>query len=464
VTQHLEVTRAVAAPLPAAAAPPCFPVSLLTDRYELTMLSAFVEEGTARRPAVFEAFSRRLPEGRRYGVVAGLGRLLELLRDFRFDSDEVDWLLADGVVTAGTADYLRAFRLTLDVDAYREGELYFPGSPVLTVRGELGQALILETLLLSVLNFDTAVASAAARMVVAAEGRPLIEMGSRRAHEEAAVAAARAAYLAGFGSTSNLAAGRAYGIPTVGTAAHAFTLAHADERAAFAAQVAAHGPGTTLLVDTYDIEQGIRTAVEVAGPALGAVRIDSGDLSVESRRARVLLDSLGATGTKVVVTSDLDEYVIAALADAPIDTFGVGTRVVTGSGAPTAGMVYKLVAIADTDDPHAPLRPVVKKSAGKASAGGRKVAHRVLDDDGVAVAERLALRGDGPDVATSGRPLQVAALRHGEVVHAPSLAEVREFHARVRAELPAAALEVADGDPALVAAFADASSSAGGDR
>ncbi|MGN6243915.1 MAG: nicotinate phosphoribosyltransferase [Motilibacteraceae bacterium] len=453
------MTPAVTAPAPA-----CFPVSLLTDRYELTMLSAFVEEGTARRRAVFEAFSRRLPEGRRYGVVAGLGRLLDLLRGFRFDPDEIDWLLADGVVTAGTADYLRGFRLTLDVDAYREGELYFPGSPVLTVRGELGQALILETLLLSVLNFDTAVASAAARMVVAAEGRPLIEMGSRRAHEEAAVAAARAAYLAGFGSTSNLAAGRAYGIPTVGTAAHAFTLAHADERGAFAAQVAAHGPGTTLLVDTFDIERGIRTAVEVAGPQLGAVRIDSGDLSVESRRARALLDSLGATGTKVVVTSDLDEYVIAALADAPIDTFGVGTRVVTGSGAPTAGMVYKLVAIADSDDPGAPLRPVVKKSAGKASAGGRKVATRLLDD-GVAVAERLALRGDGPqDGAPPGRPLQVAAVRGGEVVHAPSLAEVRDFHARVRAELPPAALEVADGDPALVASFAESPRSTGGTR
>src|SRR4051794_29055316 len=293
------------------------------------MLASFLSDGSAQLPAVFECFSRRLPSGRRYGVVAGLGRLLEALVDFRFDADDVDYLLTSGAITAQCADYLRDFSLDgVQVDAYREGELYFPGSPVVTVSGTLGQGVVLETLVLSVLNHDSAVASAAARMSVAAQGRPLIEMGGRRTHEQAAVAAARAAYLAGFASTSNLQAGRTYGIPTVGTAAHAFTLAHDSEKAAFASQVEALGTDTTLLVDTYDIAQGIRNAIEVAGTGLGAVRIDSGDLNEEARKARALLDSLGATGTRIIVTSDLDEYVITALADAPIDGYGVGTRVV----------------------------------------------------------------------------------------------------------------------------------------
>jgi nicotinate phosphoribosyltransferase len=181
-------------------------------------------------------------------------------------------------------------------------------------------------------------------MTTAAGDRPCLEMGTRRTHEEAAVAAARAAYVAGFAGTSNLAAGARHGIPTIGTAAHAFTLVHDDERAAFEAQVAALGAGTTLLVDTYDVTQGVRTAVEVAGPGLGAVRLDSGDLLEQAHAVRAQLDALGATGTRIVVTSDLDEYAIAALAAAPVDSYGVGTSLVTGSGAPTAGMVYKLVA------------------------------------------------------------------------------------------------------------------------
>ena len=416
---------------------------LLTDRYELTMLSSFLADGTAHLPAVFECFSRRLPEGRRYGVVAGLGRLLEALQDFRFDADEIAYLLDSGAITPQCADYLRDFTLDgVDIDAYREGELYFPNSPVLTVSGTLGQGVVLETLVLSVLNFDSAIASAAARMSVAAEGRPLIEMGSRRTHEQAAVAAARAAYLAGFASTSNLAAGMRYGIPTVGTAAHAFTLAHETEKAAFASQVEAHGVGTTLLVDTYDIAQGIRNAVEVAGPELGAIRIDSGDLNEEARKARALLDSLGATKTRIIVTSDLDEYVITALADAPIDAYGVGTRVATGSGHPTAGFVYKLVEVDG--------RPVAKASHGKVSHGGRKVAYRQLASNGNAMRECLVLR-HVPDEheAFPGRHLQVKAVRSGEVVHTPTLDEVRAHHLAARAELPHHALAVTNGTPAL---------------
>ncbi|MEO9325229.1 nicotinate phosphoribosyltransferase [Nocardioides sp. C4-1] len=414
--------------------------SLLTDRYELTMLTSFVTDGSVHHPAVFEAFARRLPEGRRYGVLAGLGRLLPMIEAFRFDADEVDWLLAEGVVNEATADYLRDFRFTGDVDAYPEGELYFPGSPVLTVRGTLGECVMLETLILSVLNHDSAIASAAARMTLAARGRPLVEMGSRRTHEQAAVAVARAAYVAGFASSSNLASGLVHGVPTVGTAAHAFTLAHTSEAEAFRSQVEAQGVGTTLLVDTYDTAQGIRTAVEVAGPGLGAIRIDSGDLADESAAARALLDELGATSTRIIVTSDLDEYVIAALADAPIDGYGVGTRVATGSGHPTAQMVYKLVAVADSVD--GPLRPVAKKSHDKVSVGGRKRAFREHDADGLVVREWFTT---DDDATVSGTPMQVAVVRAGEVVHSPTLDQVRDHCAAALATLPQSAQAITGG-------------------
>jgi len=416
---------------------------MLTDRYELTMLGSWVNDGQVHHRSVFEAFARRLPEGRRYGVLAGLGRLLDLIAEFRFTEDEIAWLGEQGVVDQATAAYLRDFRFTGDIDAYPEGDLYFPGSPILTVTGTLGECIVLETLVLSVLNHDTAIASAAARMVTAARGRPLVEMGSRRTHEEAAVAAARAAYLAGFATTSNLAAGRRYGIPTVGTAAHAFTLAHESEEAAFRSQVEAQGTDTTLLVDTYDIAEGIRTAIKVAGPELGAVRIDSGDLAEESRKARALLDELGATKTRIIVTSDLDEFVITALQDAPIDGYGVGTRLVTGSGHPTSSMVYKLVAVADRPGDDAPLRPVAKKSAAKVTVGGRKSVHRTYTD-GVLTDETFT-------VDDSESNVQVAAVRGGEVVHRPTLEEIREHAARALSTLPPEALDVAAGAPYLTA-------------
>lgn len=367
--------------------------ALLTDRYELTMLESALAGGLADHRAVFEVFARRLPPGRRFGVVAGQGRLAALAADLRFGRDELAGL---GFLDQGTRDWLDGRELSLELSAYPEGETYAPGSPVLTVEGCFGEGLLLETLALSVLNHDSAVASAAARMVLAAAGRPLIEMGGRRTHEQAAVAAARAAWIAGFASTSNLEAGRRHGIPTAGTSAHSFTLAHSTEVEAFRAQVASLGSGTTLLVDTYDTEQGIRNAVAVAGPQLGAVRLDSGDPRVEVPRARALLDRLGATGTRIVVTGDLDEHALAGLADAPVDGYGVGTAVVTGSGAPTAGFVYKLVAIARAPGPGAELEPVAKTSPGKATLGGRKWAYRT--DDGREVLR--AQPGGG------GRPLQ----------------------------------------------------------
>ncbi len=419
--------------------------ALLTDHYELTMVQAALRSGAAHRRSVFEVFARRLPEGRRYAVLAGTGRLLDAIERFRFGGEEVEALRRGKVVDEATCEWLAGYRFSGDISGYAEGECWFPGSPVLVVESSFVEGVVLETLVLSILNHDSAVASAASRMTAAAGDRPCIEMGSRRTHEEAAVAAARAAYIAGFATTSNLQAGRRFGVPTAGTAAHAFTLLHDTEREAFQAQIDSLGVGTTLLVDTYDVMQGVRTAVEVAGPRLGAVRLDSGDLLQQAREVRALLDSLGASETRIVVTSDLDEYAIASLASAPVDAYGVGTQLVTGSGAPTAGMVFKLVS---REDGAGVMHDVEKKSESKASVGGRKSALRRLSSRGVAEAEVLGVgerpRNDGDD-----RALMVELVRGGEVLPDGGMLAARERHATSRAELPVKALQLQRGEVAI---------------
>jgi nicotinate phosphoribosyltransferase len=424
--------------------------ALRTDHYELTMLDAAVRDGTAQRRCVFEVFARRLPDGRRYGVLAGTGRILDLLEDFVFGPAELAFLERAGIGSPQTLEHLAQWRFRGDIHAYGEGECYVPGSPLLVVEGTFADAVLLETVVLSVLNHDSAVAAAASRMTGVAGERPCIEMGTRRTHEESAVAAARAAYVAGFESTSNLEAGRRYGIPTRGTAAHAFTMLHDDEEAAFASQLAALGLGTTLLVDTYDVEAAVRTAVALAGPTLGAVRLDSGDLVVQAHEVRALLDSLGATATRIVVISDLDEFAIAALSAAPVDAYGVGTRLVTGSGAPAAGLVYKLVA---REDATGVMQPVAKQSTGKPSHGGRKRAVRLLDERGTATAEAVVVVGSGDSSAgiddLPGRALHVPLVLAGEVVGREPLTTTRARHVASRAELPRAALKLSHGDPVL---------------
>ncbi len=420
--------------------------ALLTDRYELTMLAAALADGTAERRCVFEVFARRLPDGRRYGVVAGTDRLLGAVQQFRFGSQECASLAEQGVVDRKTLDWLADYRFTGDIDGYPEGELYFPGSPVLTVSGSFAEAVLLETLVLSVLNHDCAIASAATRMVTAAGGRPLIEMGSRRTHELAAVAAARAAYLAGFSATSNMEAARRHGIPTAGTSAHAFVLLHDTEAQAFASQVAALGTKTTLLVDTYDLAAGVRAAVAAAGPALGAVRVDSGDLGVLARQTREQLDALDATATQIVVSGDLDEYAIAALRADPVDSYGVGTALVTGSGAPTAGMVYKLVEVDG--------RPVAKRSSHKQSRGGRKSALRRHKPTGTAL-EEVVYRVAGPVTAGEhDRVLPVPLMRGGNpVAELASLDQSREHLRAALVSVPWEGLKLSHGEPAIPTTF-----------
>jgi nicotinate phosphoribosyltransferase len=417
--------------------------ALLTDQYELTMLASALADGSASRRCTFEVFTRGL-RGRRYGIVAGIPRLLDAVARFQFGDEQLAFL--HRMLDARTLDWLAGYRFCGDIDGYPEGELYFPGSPVLTVTGSFAEAVMLETLVLSVLNHDSAVASAAARMASAAGQRPLVEMGSRRTHEEAAVAAARAAYLGGFSATSNLAAGQRYGIPTTGTAAHAFSLLHDSEADAFTAQVRSLGTDTTLLVDTYDISDGIATAIEVAGPGLQAIRIDSGDLGELARQAREQLDRLGAPDVQIVVSGDLDEYSIAALRAEPVDSYGVGTSVVTGSGLPTAGMVYKLVEVDG--------QPVAKRSTAKVSRGGAKSALRRYKTSGTAVEEVVFLQGKQPELEAHDRVLPVPLLREGQPVGSP--ATVQDGRERVTAaltSLPWDGLRLSSGEPALPTVF-----------
>lgn len=412
--------------------------AFMTDCYELTMLQAALKSGKAFDKATFDLFARKLPEGRRYGVVGGISRAIEAVKNFKFSDEQISFLLNDPVIDDETVEYLRNYTFTGKIIGYREGDVYFPNSPILTVEGFFGDAVLLETVLLSILNHDSAVMSAASRMVVAGQGIPLIEMGSRRTHEEAAVSSARAAYIAGFDATSNMEAGIRHNIPTTGTSAHAFTLAFAEEKEAFKAQIEALGVDTTLLVDTYDIEQGIRNAIEVAGTDLGGIRIDSGDLHEETVNARNLLDSLGAVNTKIVLSSDIDEYTIAEMIDrgTPVDGVGAGTRVVTGSGHPTASMVFKLVEREGNNDE---MIPVAKKASGKKSAGGLKIAFRTFDKDGKISGEFYSLNELDMNKHKNAHPVQITYVEEGKY-NIPTVEDARKFHKNVLLSLPKSAL------------------------
>ena len=418
--------------------------ALMTDRYELTMLQAALRSGKAERECVFEVFTRQLPAGRRYGVFAGVGRVLDAVNDFKFSKAELEYLREKSIVDEKTLDWLAGYKFSGSISGYREGEIYFANSPVLTVRGSFAEAVILETVVLSILNYDSAVASAASRMHTAAAGRFLAEMGARRAHESAAVAAARAAFIAGFDATSNLEAGRSWGIPTMGTSAHSFTLLHDTEKEAFEAQIASMGPDTTLLVDTYDISKAVQMAVDLTGGKVSAVRIDSGDLGSTAVEVRGQLDELGAKQTKIVVTSDLDEYTIAALSSAPVDRFGVGTSLVTGSGYPTAGFVYKLVAHSDGEG----WSEVAKTSQSKTNRGGVKTASRLIES-GTATAELV-----GSD---KGRALQVQLMKAGlaneQYIGHNGVLLAKEHHLIAKEELPKSALRLSKGDAAIPTVF-----------
>lgn len=404
--------------------------ALFTDHYELTMIDAALRDGTADRASVFEAYFRgpanrsddlrgteQLPD---FGIMAGARRVVEAITEFRFTPEQLAYLTGRGFLSAEALTWLAEYHFGGDLLITPDGDRIDPGVPVLTTKGRFAECVILETLVLSILNADATIATRALQFRLAAGPHAtLIEMGSRRTHEEHGVAAAHAAFIGGFDSTSNLEAGFRHGIPTAGTAAHAWTLAHSGpdgEARAFRTQIEAFGTATTLLVDTFDISGAIRTAVEVSrefgarGP--GAIRIDSGDLDIESRRARALLDSLGATGTRIVVSGDLDVATVVRLRSggSPVDAYGVGTRLVA---APPLGFIYKLVAI---ENDEGDMVPVAKRSATatKATLGGCKTV--VIDHTGAkAIGEgidvrQLAVRGgERLDEASTSDPRQARA-------------------------------------------------------
>jgi nicotinate phosphoribosyltransferase len=431
--------------------------ALFTDHYELTMLETALASGVANYPAIFEVFTRSLPNGRRYGVFAGVPRALEAIRNFRFDADDINWLLCKGIVSDSTAKWLSNYHFSGTVRGYAEGEVYFPGSPVFTVEAPFAEALLLETVLLSILTDDSAIATTAARIAHAAQGRRLIDMGSRRTNEYKAVTAARAAYIGGFDATSNLRAERIYGVPGAGTAAHALTQAHASEAEAFAAQVATFGAATTLLVDTYDTHAGVDAAVAAAGPSLGGIRIDSGDLLAEATWARNRLNELGAHETKILVSGNLNEYEIDRLVRLDelhaIDGFGVGENLVSGGLCPQTGFVYKLVAIADGGGDTPSFRPVAKRSVGKATVGGRKYAYRAYSSLASltrAAAELILTDDSDKNVFLEyawATPLQVEyPIRGSETT---TLESARQNCARAIDSLPGQALDLSPGEPVI---------------
>ena len=424
--------------------------ALYTDHYELTMLDALVRSNQADKRSTFEVFARELPLGRPFGVFAGINRFLPLLKDFYFSDDMLRFLEEEKIISKQTQEFLYSFNFTGDIMSYREGETYFPYSPVITIQASLGEALLIETLLLSIVNFDSAITTAAARIVDAANGRFLMEAGSRRIEPEAAVNAARAAYIGGVDVTSNLEAGRRWGIPTAGTASHAYTLSFESEIDAFKNQSKYLGEDSIFLVDTYDIETGITNAVKASNTNLKGIRIDSGDLAIGAKSARALLDDLGAPEAQIMVSGDLDEYKIRGLADAPIDAFESGHKLVTGSGAASAGFVYKLVAIQENSS-ILKMRPVKKRSEGKTSEGGQKFAKRTIDSNGMAVEESIFLEDSAQVHSQSAacRSLQSEVMSSGKIVDLPTLKDSRHHLINSISEIPKEIRLRVDGEPAI---------------
>jgi nicotinate phosphoribosyltransferase len=358
---------------------------LLTDLYELTMAAGYFEAGKAGEKATFELSIRRLPKNRNFVLAAGLEQVVEYLLGLKFQPAEIEYLRALPQfrnASAGFFDYLRDFRFTGDLFAVPEGTPLFAGEPALTLRAPLIEAQIPETYLLSSITFQSLVATKAARMVEVGKHRDIIEFGTRRAHTpEAGVLGARAAYIGGCAGSSNTLAGFRFGIPVVGTAAHAWVMSFASEEDSFRKMQTLMGKQSVHLVDTYDTIEGMRHAIEVGQPFWG-IRLDSGDFLALSKQARAMLDEAGFGGAKIMVSGDMDEYKIAALVrnGAPIDAFGVGTELATSGDAPSMGAIYKMVEIESGDI----KRYTAKRSTGKNSLPGSKQIFRFPDHDVIA--------------------------------------------------------------------------------
>jgi len=402
------------------------PSALLTDLYQLNMMAAYLEHGLADT-GVFELFVRKLPARRGFLMAAGLEQALEFLETVSFTPEDINKIRGLGQFSESFLGYLRSFRFSGDVDAMPEGTVFFPDEPIFRVTAPLPEAQFVETRLVNLLHFQTVIASKAARMVLAAPGKPLIDYGLRRAHgAEAGLLAARASYLAGFSGTATVAAGPEFGIPVLGTMAHSFIQAHDDETLAFEHFAHSHPQSLVLLIDTYDTERAARRVVALAprlaahGITIAGVRIDSGDLGEHARRVRRLLDEGGLLAVKIVASGGLDEAALLDLSrgDAPIDSYGVGTSLTTASDAPALDCVYKLQEYAGTARR--------KRSEGKATWPGRKQVWRNYDEGGRLAGDIVSLANDRQQGEALLRPVMRAGRRLSEL---PDLAAARN-HAK----------------------------------
>lgn len=415
-------------------------VGLLVDLYELTMLDAYLAEGFEEE-ATFSLFVRTLPGRRSFLVACGLESLLGALGELHFSDSAVAYLESLGFMSRRALDYLASFRFTGDVDALAEGTPVFAGEPLLEVTAPLPAAQLIETLAINQIHLQTLVASKAARVVLAARGRSVVDFGLRRAHGvDAGLKSARAAYVAGVAATSNVLAGALYGIPVAGTMAHSYVQAHRDERAALRA-FASRFRDAVLLVDTYDTLAGVKNVIDLReelGPGfrVRGVRIDSGDLGRLARRARSLLDDAGLSELEIFASGGLDEDEVDRLvrSGAPIDAFGVGTAMDVSNDEPSLDVAYKLVCYAGV--------PRYKLSPGKLLPPGRKQVFR-QEEDGQASGDILATR----DEALPGRPLLAPVMRGGRALGRPSLGEVRRHAAEAIASLPGRLRRLGPPDP-----------------
>jgi nicotinate phosphoribosyltransferase len=406
---------------------------LLSDLYQLSMLEVY-NRYAMRQTAVFELFVRTLPVRRRFLMMAGLEQLVQFLEVVRYSADELEWLRSTGMFATTFLEGLADLRFTGDLDAMPEGTAFFADEPIVQVTAPLAEAQLVESRLINLIHYQTLVASTAARMVLAAPGKPLIDFGFRRAHgAEAGLLAARAAYIAGFAGTATLAANRAFGVPVFGTMAHSFIQAHDDEIAAFERFAVARPKDLTLLIDTYDTESAARLVARLAprlaarGVAIAAVRLDSGDLALHARNVRSILDAAGLQQIHIMASGSLDDHGLQALVrqGAPIDSFGVGTSLTTSSDVPALDCAYKLQEYAG--------RPRRKLSEGKVTWPGRKQVWRRFYADGSLAEDTVALRTEASDGESLLRPV----LRNGRRVgKQPTLEEARAWAATSLAALP----------------------------
>jgi len=406
---------------------------LLTDLYQFNMLQAYLDHGQTDT-AVFEFFVRRLPARRGFLMAAGLEQALDFLENLRFSKEEIDWLRQNYRFTDGFLDYLASLRFTGDVDAMPEGTIFFANEPIIRVVAPLPEAQLVETRLINILHFQSLIASKAARMVLAAPGKQLVDFGLRRAHgAEAGLMAARASYLAGFAGTATVLARKDFGVPIFGTMAHSFIQAHDDETAAFSAFARSRPDNLVLLIDTYDTEAAARKVVKLAprlkeaGINVRGVRLDSGDLIVLSKHVRRILDDGDLQDVTIFASGGLDEDELARIMDtnAPIDGFGVGTSLTTSSDVPALDCAYKLQEYAGIARR--------KRSVGKATWPGRKQVWRSFGDDGRMTGDVLALQDD----QQAGDPVLIPVMRHGQRIAAPpTLADIRQKAAHGLAQLP----------------------------